>query len=914
MISLSRAIRAAGIRCLPAQSRLSSIINQLEGRSTCFRYLSSSSSSPSSPSINGIMPYGSEPSNGTAERQQQDQVWRHSVNRIMEVPVGQWTTGDFNGAVQALRYWIHQPGLAADDMRWSILDRLVLEQHQQTKLQQPATGSMEVSSVIMAWVEHYSPGSFRPARTVMETLFRYQDVFPQAEIDVRTFTMVLDIAIQQGNDAAALASTMLQRIQNGTWTSHHLSARPDMVLFNAIILAHVGEPEGPQRAESVLELMKNLNSEYGMDTAPTDKTYLCLMNVWANSRQVTAPEIVERYLRHFMVNPDATAFSIVMNAWAKSSDPNACERCFSIFQHMNLLHKQGRLPAEPNKYIYGCVIQAFGRRGRAREAESVLRLLLDRYEATNQDPGLCPSNIVFNTLLDAWAKSNDRNGPQRAEALLETMQRLAVSTGNSSIAPDTIGFACVINAWSRDPTNGAPRAEAILNRMKELHRAGNPNVKPNAPTYATVLNCWAKSKAKGAAERADSMLKELNALYTETGEVEYKPNHYTYTCVLDAWARSGNPQAPERVEVLLDEMEKGGLVLASHQYTTAIIAWARSGKPESIERAEALVRRMKERSEILVQPELAPNVKTFNALLDVYGRNKRAQKAQETLDRMISGYRDGKEDWKPDNISINTVISAWSNSGDHQAGTKAEACFKRMEGYGNELHFKPDAWTFSSLISAFAKSRELNAAFRAQYYMDDMKSRYEAGDNTCKPNVVSYSALLSAWSKSRENDALERGYAILDEMKKLEAAGNHSVSPNAFTYLPIISLISNSEIPRKAHVVWNLLKEMDDRKIDGSIIIMNNILWTCCKSRPEEADEAFEVGTKVFRRIHREKFRPSFHTYTFYFKLLTPEHETELEEALQLCRENGFHVHEKVQPAIAAISRKSNPASPIVHI
>ena len=27
----------------------------------------------------------------------------------------------------------------------------------------------------------------------METLFRYQDVFPQAEIDVRTFTMVLDI-------------------------------------------------------------------------------------------------------------------------------------------------------------------------------------------------------------------------------------------------------------------------------------------------------------------------------------------------------------------------------------------------------------------------------------------------------------------------------------------------------------------------------------------------------------------------------------------------------------------------------------------------------------------------------------------------------------------------------------------------
>jgi hypothetical protein len=835
----------------------------------------------------------------SSPRDSEQGVWKSMSAKVFEAPVGELSTSEWHEAISALRYWRHQGGVAADDMRWNLLDRLVQEEQHQRSSQLPGK---EFASVILAWIEHQT--SSHSALTIMNKLLGYQSLNPQLDIDIRSYTMVLDAAIHSG-EGGAVAAMIMNRVQDiSHWSS---CSRPDTVFFTGVISAYAtsGLPDAPQRAESVLESMLTLQTR-GADTAPNDQTYVCIMSAWANSGDVRAPEIVETYLRH-IVKPDATAYSVVMNAWAKSTDPNACERCYSILKHMAQQFEKGQSDVEPNLYIYGCVVQAFGRRGRAREAEAVLLQLLDRYEQT-KNPDLCPSNIIFNTLIDAWAKSPDRDGPKRAEALLEKMHRLADSTGNESLKPDTVSFTCVLNAWSKDP-NGAQRADAIFNRMKQLHQAGNKQVKPNCLTYSAVLNCWAKSDARGAAERAHEILQELIDIYKQTGEEEYAPNHYTYTCVMDAWARSDNKQAPERVEALLKEMENRSLVPESHQYATATITWARSGRPESVERSEALVRRMQMSADKLGRIDLAPNVHVFNALLDVYSRNKQAQKAQDMMDRMLAGYREGKAHWKPDGVTVNTVISAWNNSGDDRAGWKAENCFQQMEKHSAELGFKPGARAFSALISAFARSRDPKAVFRAQYYMDEMKRRFEAGDAMCKPNVVSYSALLSAWSNCREQDALTRGYEILDEMKRLESKGDHSVSPNSFTYLPIVKMIAHSVVPHKAQTARTLLKEMDDRNVNTSIVILNKILWACVKSSREEAEEAFTVATEVFRRIHREEIRPSYHTYAFYFKLLTPDHVDEMEEALRLCRKNGFHTHDKVAAAIETMLRKNRPAA-----
>jgi hypothetical protein len=50
---------------------------------------------------------------------------------------------------------------------------------------------------------------------------------------------------------------------------------------------------------------------------------------------------------------------------------------------------------------------------------------------------------------------------------------------------------------------------------------------------------------------------------------------------------------------------------------------------------------------------------------------------------------------------------------------------------------KPDAFTYTAVIDAWAKSGYRGAAARADQLLDKMESKYLAGDMDLKPNTVS---------------------------------------------------------------------------------------------------------------------------------------------------------------------------------
>jgi hypothetical protein len=62
------------------------------------------------------------------------------------------------------------------------------------------------------------------------------------------------------------------------------------------------------------------------------------------------------------------------------------------------------------------------------------------------------------------------------------------TAGNPDVKPNTVCFNSVIMAWanSRDPSAGN-RAEGILNQMQKLYKAGDPDVKPNTVTLTSAL-------------------------------------------------------------------------------------------------------------------------------------------------------------------------------------------------------------------------------------------------------------------------------------------------------------------------------------------------------------------------------------------------------------------------------------------
>ncbi len=71
------------------------------------------------------------------------------------------------------------------------------------------------------------------------------------------------------------------------------------------------------------------------------------------------------------------------------------------------------------------------------------RLLEDYDEALEQNPeyakDLKPNNVVFNSVIDAWARSGSKIAGERAEAILHRMEELS-TIDIYDVRPDTITF------------------------------------------------------------------------------------------------------------------------------------------------------------------------------------------------------------------------------------------------------------------------------------------------------------------------------------------------------------------------------------------------------------------------------------------------------------------------------------------
>ena len=224
--------------------------------------------------------------------------------------------------------------------------------------------------------------------------------------------------------------------------------------------------------------------------------------------------------------------------------------------------------------------------------------------------------------LGQWAKSGGgRPAAERAEEILEWMDRLC-KQGNKDVAPDTISFNAVLDAWARSGDRNAPRrCEQILDHMDELYRAGNHGVKPDTYTYNTLINAWAKSSMNGAASRAEQVLQVMEKRYRD-GDAAFKPNTRTYTSVIDAWAKSSERQAARRCESILNGMIKryeatGDDDARPNVHTANAVCNACAFSKHEDDRGEALQIAFRVFEWLTTQTDLQPDSYTYTILLSV---------------------------------------------------------------------------------------------------------------------------------------------------------------------------------------------------------------------------------------------------------------------------------------------------------
>jgi len=220
------------------------------------------------------------------------------------------------------------------------------------------------------------------------------------------------------------------------------------------------------------------------------------------------------------IQPDVKTYTTVIKAWSKSNATDAPEQCQRLLDEMTKATTTTTL--EPNMVAYSAVMDAYARRGRAKEAEQVLRQMM-----MNGDE-IEPSTRSFNIVLNAWSKSslnkNNNNvtddiALQQCKRLLEEMkQRASIvddANQNAVVAPNTVTYDTIIHAYAS--RGRAREAEELLREMMKMaSTTARGIVKPDVRSFNVVLNAWSKSDADEAEERFQQLLADMREFFSSS--------------------------------------------------------------------------------------------------------------------------------------------------------------------------------------------------------------------------------------------------------------------------------------------------------------------------------------------------------------------------------------------------------------
>jgi hypothetical protein len=368
--------------------------------------------------------------------------------------------------------------------------------------------------------------------------------------------------------------------------------KPSVISYTEVIDSYAKSKlhNAAEKAEALLyemlELAEQDDGTYDEDIAPTSITCDAVLNAWARRGTIEgaerAEQILERmeYIRtkgkNVNIQPTSYSFATVISAWAKAAkigETYSGDRAQHILKRMmefrkEILNQEGpdseyAKLLEPDSVVYNSVLDAWARTRTPIAGTKADELLFQMEERKRMgDHDLSPDTITYNSVINCHASSGHINAAKAAEKVLKKME--VASKTNPAVVPNTLTYNQVLKAYSTSKLpEGTNRADIILRYMMQ---SGNKNIQPDSFSFSTCLNIWAKSKEPGKAEKAYAILSKMLETYQLTGKEQMRPNEITHNTVLNACAFSAYTPDEEKKKALsiavniFNEMRKSDLV------------------------------------------------------------------------------------------------------------------------------------------------------------------------------------------------------------------------------------------------------------------------------------------------------------------------------------------------------------------
>jgi len=522
-----------------------------------------------------------------------------------------------------------------------------------------------------------------------------------------------------------------------------------------------------------------------------------------NSTTTGTKDAVQRGSNLTSVPPNVLTYTSFIGGLSRSREKNLAQRAEAVLDRME------RHGVQPDAVAYtsvlNCWSKAVGRREREMAATRAL-LILDEMERSyaKEMYHVKPSLITYATAISAIGNSLDPKAPQMAEEVLERMYRLSKTGAIANLKPTTQTFNAVLLALSRAQGGNrlryARRAEQILNEMTKRSNEGEKDVQPDVRTWAAVLRAWSRSGAIDAAENAQRVLDKLEEMHSK-GETQVRPNFVCYTTVMGAWGTSRKWGALDKVESILRRMEdayeetlEADIRPNTVSYVTAIDSIVRRGSRDMAQRAQDTVDRMA-RLYAKGLGHVRPTTTIFNCLIHAYSKSRdkdAAAQAEKIFKWMESQYRSGDELVRPDVVSLCAVLNAWANQGTTTGAKRALQIWEHMKSISLEDRgFELTITMPNIVIKAIARSKDPNAVEKAEQILENIEEDFRSGKSILRPDVTTASSVINA-AAYYTGDSPGRARALDTALRTFRRISKwKGEQPNNITYGTLFKAISN---------------------------------------------------------------------------------------------------------------------------
>jgi hypothetical protein len=532
-------------------------------------------------------------------------------------------------------------------------------------------------------------------------------------------------------------NTWLQRCRSNNSNAVHVIEK---ILERLLIEKKYGN----KFADNVLNVsVYNIVIDAWARTSGVNRTVVAAKQIIGNNRIVAAKraqdilEQLEQPDEDQNVRANIKSYFLALKAWVKSKDPIAIGSMLGILYRME---QSDVFESDPKMTVRCYNLYLYALANANAHPISTMEQALTIFDKMKRK-NLCPDTNTYNQIISCLANVKGKRSAEKAQALLDEMML-------NDVPVNTDTFNGIINCWLKSHNNAKARQqiERIIDIMVQLSSSGNEDAFPDHYTINMLLTAVGQSGRKDSVRRSYFILMNMEEKY---GKFGVSPDSTSFNLVLRCYSKSKDIQAGEKALKLLDIMEtrfKNGDCNAmpdAYTYSTVIDSLI-SPLLDSGRAAEDIIHRM-EQLHISHNGEM-PSTTVYNALIKAYATVNELEsiyRAQEILEHMETSFAAGSSLLKPNIVTYNSVLKAYAQPNTTFC-SKAEQLLLRMEQKHANGELEIDVFSYTTVITSYARSAEPLKARNAERILLKMIDAYNNGNKSLKPSVYAFNACLNA--------------------------------------------------------------------------------------------------------------------------------------------------------------------------